>query len=77
MNSIQQEALIYLYKRLIEEIPGIQIGGHREFPDFSSPNKLQQTLCPGFSVKEWLKANKIKNSNIFHCKSGKSVNREN
>ena len=66
MSDKQNEVLIYFFQELIKVCPDIQIGGHREFPDLTSPTKRQQTQCPGFSVSDWLLANGIPRRNVFY-----------
>jgi hypothetical protein len=66
MSKTQEEVLLYLFKELIKSNPNILIGGHREFPDYASWNKRQQTLCPGFSVSDWLMEKGISKANCFY-----------
>lgn len=66
MSDKQNEVLIYFLKELVKVCPDIQIGGHREYPDLTAPNKRQQTQCPGFSVSDWLLANGIPKRNVFY-----------
>ena len=65
-NELQKEILITLVKEVVKLLPDIQIGGHREFPDLTAPNKRQQTACPGFSVSDWLLAHAVPRKNIFY-----------
>lgn len=66
MSSTQERLLLELFRELIRQIPNILIGGHREFPDYENWNKRQNTLCPGFSVSDWLKDAGILKSNCFY-----------
>jgi len=66
MNELQELVLMTLSKKLIEKIPNIRIGGHREFPDLTAKGKRQQTLCPGYSVEHQLERFGIKDNNIFY-----------
>lgn len=66
MSPTQEKIFIALFKELIRQIPGILIGGHREFPDYENWNKRQNTICPGFSVSDWLMANGIPKANCFY-----------
>lgn len=66
MSPMVEAVLIYFFTELVQAVPDIQIGGHREFPDLTAPNKRQQTQCPGFSVSDWLLANDIPVKNIFY-----------
>lgn len=64
-SAIQDQCLIALFKALIKAIPNFTIGGHREFPDFANKNYRQNTLCPGFSVSDWLMDRGIPRANCF------------
>lgn len=66
MSKTQDEVITYLLTELVNKYPDILIGGHREFPDFTSPTKRQQTACPGFSVSDWLISKGIPKRNIFY-----------
>ena len=66
MSETQDKLLIQLFKALTKEIPVVLIGGHREFPDLTSWNKRQKTVCPAFSVSDWLLANGIPRRNVFY-----------
>lgn len=66
MNELQEMVLMTLSKKLIEKIPNILIGGHREFPDYANYNKRQNTLCPGYSVEHQLEKYGIEDKNIFY-----------
>lgn len=60
-NKLQEEVLIDLCQRLIKHIPGILIGGHREFP-------FQTTFCPGYDVEAWLLENNFPQENNYYLK---------
>lgn len=66
MSPTQDKVLINLFLQLIKFIPNILIAGHRELPDFENYNKRQNTLCPGYSVSDWLMANGIPKANCFY-----------
>jgi hypothetical protein len=66
MSKMQEAVLIHFFTELVKACPDIQIGGHREFPDLTAPNKRQQTACPGFSVSDWLLENDIPMKNVFY-----------
>lgn len=66
MPDMVESVLIHFFTELVKAVPNIQIGGHREFPDFTAPNKRQQTACPGVSVSDWLLNHAIPLKNIFY-----------
>lgn len=66
MSATQEQVLLAFFKKLLQANPKILIGGHREFPDFQNWNKRQNTICPGYSVSDWLIANGISASNAFY-----------
>lgn len=66
MSPTQEQVLIAFFKQLTQKNPRILIGGHREFPDFQNWNKRQNTICPGYSVSDWLIANGISAKNAFY-----------
>jgi len=66
MPAMVEAVLIHFFTELVKAVPNIQIGGHREFPDFTAPNKRQQTACPGVSVSDWLLNHEIPLKNVFY-----------
>lgn len=59
LSPKQEAILLFLCKSAITMIPGVLIGGHREFP-------YQATQCPGFDVEAWLRKNGIPDKNNYY-----------
>lgn len=66
MSDTQKQVLIAFFKQLIQKNPSVLIGGHREYPDFQNYNNRQNTLCPGYSVSDWLVENGVSARNAFY-----------
>jgi hypothetical protein len=62
----QDQVLLILFEALRRAIPTILVGGHREFPDYANYNKRQNTICPGYSVSDWLIGNMFPKENCFY-----------
>jgi N-acetylmuramoyl-L-alanine amidase len=59
ISPIQYSSLLKLIHEELQANPNVLIIGH---------NQANNTLCPGFSVPDWLRANNVPNKNIYTAK---------